>query len=89
MTRRIIAAMLAVAGGIGFSAPALAADQDKPSFEEVDANGDGKISYDEAKEAGFDKYQIIAQDVNQDGTLTEEDWKFVSTRSNFDLYELD
>ncbi|SDG38820.1 EF hand [Limimonas halophila] len=89
MTRRVMAAMFAVVGGIAFSAPALAADQEKPSFSEADANGDGKVSTEEAKEAGFDKYQIVAQDVNQDGMLTEEDWKYMSYRSNFNLSGID
>lgn len=63
------------------------AQDKKPSFSEADANGDGKVSLKEAKKHGFSKYQFIAQDVNQDGMLTEQDWKYLSTRSNFRLYD--
>lgn len=74
----IVAAALAVAG------PAAAAEG-KPSFDKADQNGDGKVSLKEAKEQGFDKYQFFAQDVDQDGMLTEEDWRYISRRSNFNL----
>jgi len=89
MTRRTMAAMLAVVGGIGFSAPALGAEMEKPSFDEADANGDGVVSHEEAKEAGFNKYQVIRQDVDQDGELTKADWKYINMRSNFNLYALE
>jgi hypothetical protein len=68
--------------------PAQAQDK-KPSFEEADANGDGKVSLEEAKKHGFSIYQFVAQDVNQDGMLTKEDWTYLSTRSNFDLYDIE
>jgi hypothetical protein len=70
------------------AAPVQAQDK-KPSFEEADANGDGKVSLEEAKKHGFSIYQFVAQDVNQDGMLTKEDWTYLSTRSNFDLYDIE
>ena len=85
-TISLAAALLAAAA---FAAPALAADADKPSFETADANGDGKISMKEAKEQGYDKYQFAAQDVDQDGMLTKEDWRYISKRSNFVLADVE
>ena len=90
MTRSIafLAAVFAAAFTLGVVAgsPAQAQEQ-KPSFEKADANGDGKVSLAEAKEHGFSIYQFVAQDVNQDGMLTKQDWTYLSTRSNFDLYD--
>lgn len=84
MTRSI-----ALAAAFAFVlAGSAAAQNKKPSFSEVDANGDGKVSLEEAKKHGFSKYQFVAQDVNQDGMLTEADWKYLSTRSNFRLYDV-
>jgi len=81
------AAALAMAAGLAITGPALAAEE-KPSFETADANGDGKISLEEAKAQGYDKYQFIAQDVNQDGMLTKQDWRYISRRSNFVLADI-
>ena len=80
----VCAAAVALAGVTG--SPAQAQDK-KPSFEDADANGDGKVSLEEAKKHGFSIYQFVSQDVNQDGMLTEQDWAYLSTRSNFDLYD--
>jgi hypothetical protein len=70
------------------AAPAWSAMQEKPSFGEADADGDGKVSFKEAKEHGFSIYQFAAQDVDQDGMLTQEDWRYLSRRSNFVLYDV-
>lgn len=85
MTRSITLAAVTLAFLI---AGAAQAQDKKPSFSEADANGDGNVSLQEAKQHGFSKYQFIAQDVNQDGMLTQEDWKYLSTRSNFRLYDV-
>lgn len=77
----------ALIGGAALAGPALAQDQ-KPSFSEADANGDGTVSMKEARDLGFDRYQFVAQDVNQDGKLTKEDWHYLSTNSNFVLYDV-
>ena len=47
-----------------------------------------EAAMEEAQDLGFDRYQFVAQDVNQDGQLTEEDWHYLSTNSNFVLYEV-
>jgi len=86
MTRTIAFITAVLALGAFAGTPAQAQDK-KPSFEESDANGDGKVSLEEAKKHGFSIYQFVAQDVNQDGMLTKEDWKYLSTRSNFNLYD--
>lgn len=86
--QRPISFALAVLAAAAFAGPAVSAETDKPSFEDADANGDGKVSMEEAKEHGFDKYQFSAQDVDQDGMLTQEDWRYLSRRSNFVLYDL-
>ncbi|WP_161958781.1 hypothetical protein [Ferruginivarius sediminum] len=79
------ASALAMVAGLAATNAAVAAEMEKPSFETADENGDGKISFEEAKAQGYDKYQFIAQDVNQDGMLTKEDWRYISRRSNFVL----
>jgi len=86
---RILSIAIALLAAASFAVPAVSAENDKPSFEEADQDGDGKVSMDEAKQHGFDRYQFVAQDVDQDGMLTEEDWHYLSRRSNFVLYQVE
>ena len=55
-------------GLFGFAALA----QDLPSFEDVDANGDGQITRQEA--AAIEGLDFTAADTNQDGTLSMEEY---------------
>jgi EF hand len=50
-----------------------AAAQGLPSFEEVDVNGDGQISRQEA--AAIEALDFTAVDTNQDGTLSKEEYE--------------
>lgn len=86
--RRTMSIAVAALAVVAFAGPAWSAMDEKPSFEEADANGDGKVSQKEAREHGFSIYQFAAQDVDQDGMLTKEDWRYISTRSNFVLYDV-
>lgn len=55
---------------LGFSAGAIA--QDVPAFEEVDQNGDGLISEEEAAEVeGLD---FATADANQDGSIDRAEY---------------
>lgn len=66
MKRYLSLAMLA----LGFSGVALA--QDLPSFNDVDTNGDGKISQEEASQVeGVD---FATWDANQDGYIDRQEW---------------
>lgn len=55
---------------IGFAGAAMA--QGLPAFEEVDANGDGQITQDEA--AAIEGLDFAAADTNQDGALSMEEY---------------
>jgi len=55
---------------IGFASAAMA--QGLPSFEEVDANGDGQISQEEA--AAIEGLDFVTADTNQDGALSMEEY---------------
>jgi Ca2+-binding EF-hand superfamily protein len=68
MKARLSVAMLA----LGFSAAALAQAQ-APSFEEVDTNGDGMISQEEA--AQVEGLDFATADRNQDGQLDREEYR--------------
>lgn len=50
---------------------------ERPSFGEVDQDGDGRISVEEAKQAGVPESEFEREDIDDDGKLTEADWKFV------------
>lgn len=50
---------------------------ERPSFGEVDQDGDGQIGLEEAKQAGVPESEFEREDVDDDGKLTEADWKFV------------
>ncbi len=87
--RRSMSFAIAALAVVSFAGPALSVETDKPAFEEADKNGDGGIGMKEAKALGYSKYQFFAQDVDQDGMLTKEDWRYLSRRSNFNLYEVE
>ncbi len=55
---------------LGFAGGALA--QELPSFEEVDANGDGAISEQEAQ--AVEGLDFATADANQDGQLDRAEW---------------
>jgi hypothetical protein len=55
---------------LGFAGAALA--QDAPSFEEVDQNGDGMISQEEA--AAVEGLDFATADTNQDGSLDRDEY---------------
>lgn len=54
------------------------------SFAKVDANGNGKISWSEAKAAGIPQSNFMAADAHGDGVLDKEDYK--SAVSHWALY---
>ena len=49
----------------------------KPAFKSVDSDGDGKVSVEEAKQAGIPKSEAKKEDLNNDGILSAKDWKYV------------
>ena len=55
---------------VGFTGAALA--QGLPAFEEVDVNGDGQISQEEA--ASIEGLDFATADTNQDGSLSMEEY---------------
>lgn len=66
---------LMTAAAFGVFGIALA--DDKPAFSEADANDNGKVSIEEATEAGIPEDEAKLSDLDEDGRLTETDWKFV------------
>lgn len=56
---------------------AMADSSEKPEFSEVDSDGDGAITIEEAVDAGAPEEQAKNQDLDDDGELSESDWKFV------------
>lgn len=48
-----------------------------PSFSEVDTNGDGRISLQEAKQAGVPASQAQKADFDDDETLNSIDWAWI------------
>lgn len=64
-----------VTAGLVLLGPAQAAD--KPSFKKADQDGSGKVSIQEAKKAGAPEKEAKQEDLDNDGKLTKDDWKFV------------
>ncbi|MEX0607563.1 MAG: hypothetical protein WD382_06000 [Halofilum sp. (in: g-proteobacteria)] len=64
---------------LALSAPlaAAVASDEKPEFSEVDEDGDGAITVEEAVDAGAPEEQANNQDLNDDGELDESDWRFI------------
>jgi hypothetical protein len=67
MIKKISVALLA----LGFAGSSMA--QDAPSFEEVDTNGDGMISQEEA--AAVEGLDFATADTNQDGSLDRQEYE--------------
>ena len=65
-----------------FSATSLA--EVRPKFRFADQNGDGKVSINEARAAGVPVSEARACDIDDDGKLTRDDWRFIdmNTPSN-------
>lgn len=64
MTKYSLLALIGVAGA--------AMAQSLPAFEEVDANGDGQISQEEA--AAIEGLDFATADTDQDGALSMEEY---------------
>jgi hypothetical protein len=64
MTKYSLLALIGVAGA--------AMAQSLPAFEEVDANGDGQISQEEA--AAIEGLDLATADTDQDGALSMEEY---------------
>lgn len=47
-----------------------------PKFEEVDADGDGKVTWKEAKAAGIPKEEFESADFDEDGELTRVGYRY-------------
>jgi len=63
---------------VSFPLIAGAAEGDnRPEFKNADSDGDGRISVEEAAEAGVPKAEAKREDIDNDGKLTKADWKFV------------
>ncbi len=65
-------------GALTIALPLVAtAAQERPPFEQADANGDGTITVEEATDAGVPEAEAKREDIDNDGELTKADWKFV------------
>lgn len=51
--------------------------EDRPGFDNADSDGDGRITVEEATEAGVPEAEAKREDIDNDGKLTKADWKFV------------
>lgn len=77
MKKTSTAAVLAAAL---FSFPLVASaaeGEDRPGFDDADSDGDGRITVEEATEAGVPEAEAKREDIDNDGELTKADWKFV------------
>lgn len=78
---------IALAAGALLLAPSLGLAEsgkgkgDVPEFSKADANGDGAVTIDEAKQAGVSEERAKSQDIDSDGELTKIDWKFLKPGS--------
>ncbi|MFB6261772.1 MAG: hypothetical protein ABEJ96_04255 [Thiohalorhabdaceae bacterium] len=54
---------------------------EKPPFKKADANSDGKVSIQEAQQAGAPKKEAKTEDLDNNGKLTQSDWSFVDFES--------
>ena len=80
-----IASVLAGAALIALPLTAMAAGSgDRPAFDQVDADGNGKISMEEASKAGVPQAEAKREDIDNDGKLTKADWKFVDLEESGD-----
>lgn len=72
LTRMLGGALLAlplIAGAAGGG--------ERPPFQDADADGDGFVSEEEAQQAGVPGSEFNREDIDDDGQLTEADWKFI------------
>ena len=77
MTKTSMAAVLAAAL-VSFPLIVGAAEgDDRPGFKEADSDGDGRITVEEATDAGVPEAEAKREDIDSDGQLTRADWKFV------------
>ncbi len=77
MTKTLTATALAAAL---FSFPLIAGaaeGDDRPGFDKADSDGDGRITVEEATDAGVPEAEAKREDIDNDGELTKADWKFV------------
>lgn len=70
--KRYLAISLLALGFTGFAA----AQGQLPAFEEVDSNGDGLISADEA--AAVEGLDFVTADANQDGAIDRDEYSAAS-----------
>ncbi len=75
-TRHVVHSVTALLVALPLVATA-AEDGNRPEFKQVDENGDGKISVEEATSAGVPESEAKREDIDNDGQLTQADWKFV------------
>lgn len=66
----VLAAALTIASGSAMAAF-------KPSFFEADKNHDNKVTIKEAENAGIPKKMAEKADIDGDGALTRNDWKYI------------
>jgi len=78
-----ITATLIAAAGLALPAAAQTGPDTKsgdkrpyPEFKKVDKNGDGKITWEEAKSAGIPKDAFESADYDEDGELTRVGYRF-------------
>ena len=69
---KILIALVCLSSSICFSQTA--APTQKPSFQSIDKNGDGKITAAEAKAAGITDADFKKADKNGDGSLTVDEY---------------
>jgi hypothetical protein len=60
-------------------ASVLAQSNTKPGFKVVDLDGNGQISLEEAKEAGFSEKAFVRADLDRSSFLTIEEYERIQT----------
>lgn len=48
-----------------------------PAFEKADKDGSGAVTIEEARQAGVPESEAKAEDIDDDGKLSEADWGFI------------
>lgn len=74
----ISAIALGLTAGTGWAAQSQDADKgsELPAFKKADANGDGHLTFSEAKKLGIKKKTFKAEDLDKDGKLSKYDYKY-------------
>lgn len=89
--RHAIAPAVTLVAALGFATPGFAGSDDqeekqsgsassaaeKPSYKEADQNGDGKVTLSEAKAVGVREKSAKMADIDDNKSLTKNDWQFV------------